>query len=219
MNESKFEYLGSTITTAKMNPVEENMFNAQYDNALVTVDADERRILQDRKLFVKNFVEAMKDHFKAAFGGYQAADTEVGMSFIRPGHVGFTATRTWAVTIASSTAYQDWVASSGSPLSTGGTDGDAGLVAFYLKSFATAPKISEILVKGVGRNEFIPTDVRSIALGDNTNQVPIIPIPTLMSLPKESLHIRIKGDTVGDDIVALGGFMVGLGRYLKKETY
>jgi hypothetical protein len=211
------EIYGIKLPETQLTTEELDIFHRQIRQLVGTVDSVERRIILDNIETIIAGIQAIKHKLNNPyFAGLNPHDAEIGMSLIRPGHVkSEDKPRTnWSIKL--NEGYQDWLfGAPGQPFIVGD---DHGIIALYIKSFAVEPKISEMIIK-FGRIELIPIDVRSIVFGDNENHVKITPIPPILVMPKEGLHIRISADKAGNDELALGGITAGLGRYLRKESY
>lgn len=224
LREDVFRLYGAQYKLTQLTPGEQAAFKSNF-NLLGTQDSVERMILNERKDLIEISVMAIKNSLNdPLFAGMSPSDSELGMQLIRPGHVGFNTTETWVLAASSSTAYTDWVGSSGTPHKVGGTTtdtskGEAGLCWCYVRDFATNPIVRELKLK-VNREEHVVDDIRAISLGDNVNQVPILPIGFGLALPKDELYFKFKTDVASGAIeLALGGVCIGLGKHLKNENY
>lgn len=220
---------GEKFTCAPLSPEELELFKAQFAELMSMLGSDERKIMLAR---VGQYVLGMRiikqSLNNVLFTGVNAGDTELGMSLIRPQ---FTKSNTvantpgpyatiyrpnWGLALVANT-WRDWIYDgAGNPMTLGK---DFGWVVTHLKSLISpTPFFSEVRFV-VGRTGvLIPADVRNLALGDTENNIPIIPLPTMYSIPKASFYARAMGDVNGIDNVPLGGLVFGLGRALKEEV-
>jgi len=196
---------------AALSREELGLFKAEFDTLFNVTDSIEKRMLQERFDTIQACTEAIKFALDSKpFKGIAPADTEIGWSRIRPEHFGMT---NWKVSLTA--GWQDWLGSWTSPYT---VPDDVGFIILGFKSYSATPKLAAVHVK-VGRQEFVPIDVRFIKAKDNPNGVAIAPIPTLILVPKVEVAIRFQSDETADDEIEPVGIAVGLGRYLKKESY
>jgi hypothetical protein len=96
---------------------------------------------------------------------------------------------------------------------------DFGMVITHLKSLVSpTPFMTECRFQ-VGRTALLlPADVRNLSLADTENNIPIVPLPTMILIPKETFYARARSDIAGTENAPLGGLMFGLGRVLKEEV-
>lgn len=210
--------MADKLALAPINDLELSIFKAQFGDLMSMDGSDERRIMLAR---VEQYIlglRAVKQALnQAAFSGVNAGDTEVGMQIIRPQFTRAAATwkTDWTVTVAA--AWADWLYEvAGQPFAVGK---DFGLCVTHLKGLVTpSPLTAEVKFQISRTGILLPQDVRALAVGDTTNQVSIVPLPTMILIPKASFYARIRSDVGGKDNLALGGVVFGLGRVLKEEV-
>ena len=219
---------GEKFTLAPISQDELDLFKAQFGDLMSMVGSDERKIMLARVEQYIMGMRAIKQSLNSVgFTGVNAGDTELGMSLIRPQ---FTKSNTvantpgpfatiyrpnWGLTLVAGT-WRDWIYDgAGNPMTLGK---DFGWVVTHIKSLTSpVPFFSEIRFV-VGRTGvLIPADVRALQLADTENNIPIVPLPTMYSIPKASFYARAMSDVNGIDNVPLGGLVFGLGRALKEE--
>jgi hypothetical protein len=212
-----FSLYGSSFPCAPINTDELELFKAQFGAILTMPGSDERRIMLDRlDIYVLGMRAIKKELGSPTFKGLNAGDTELGMGIIRPQFVKAAAVvkTTWTVNITA--AWTDWFyGAAGNPFNVGQ---DFGMVVTHLKSLITPEQYLAEYRFNVDRTVLLPQDGRAIKMGDNTNQVPIIAIPSMVLKPKASFYGKIKGDSAHADQIQLGGLIYGFGRVLKEET-
>jgi hypothetical protein len=193
------------------------IFKQQFVELLAPPGSEERRLMLNRVEQYMLALRAIKNAVGAPkFRGLNPSTTELGFGLIRPVHTISTALSPriqwiWPWTVA----YADWICAVGGGAGYG-IGAKFGLCITHLKSFTTpTPVLAEIQVT-VGRSQLLPIDVRNLRIGDTVNQVSIVPIPTIIAIPTNTLYIRGRSDTVAatNDEVALGGLVFGLGRVL-----
>lgn len=203
----------------RLTPEELLIFKEQLAALLAGPGSEERKIQLDRlDTYVVGLRAILHALNRPKFIGINAGDTEGGFSHIRPvftimGGGAGVAPLTWSFALTS--AYAAWLFQAGT---TPYTIGDSfGLIITHLMSLTTpTPFMAEIQVK-TSRTDRLPIDVRAVRVADNENGVAIVPIPTIVALPKSTLYIRARSDVSGTDEMAIRGLVVGLGRALKAE--
>jgi len=227
---SPFDYGGASLALSQLTTEEQRVFLRDFNGLLGTDDSVERKIFEDRKDFIEVAIMAIKNWLKdPTFEGIYPSDTSLGMCLIRPIQIGDTTATpdgktTWTETVAAAHTYQAWIgATTGDRWIVGGTSGDhsagyGGLCMIGVKSLHINPKISEIKIWN-DRNERVPVDVRDLVLGDNVNQVSIVPIPGEILLPQSELYAELAGDLTGVDYFAPVGLAIGKGTLLKRQTF
>jgi len=193
------------------------IFKEQFIQLLAAPGSEERKLMLNR---VEQYIlglRAVKGKVgNVKFRGVNPSQTEIGFGLIRPV---FTISQiaspriTWIqnYTVAYANMFCNAAGTAGY-----GIGASFGLCITHLKSFNTPlPVLSEIQVT-IGRSVLLPIDVRNIRMADTENQVAIVPIPTLIATPQNTLWITGRSDTVAatQDEVALGGLVYGLGRAL-----
>jgi len=191
----------------------------QFATLMAGPGSEERKIQLDRiRAYVTGTRAILQSLNRPAFKGINAGDTEGGFSHIRPvftimGGGAGVAPLTWS--FALTTTLSPWLYENGTTAYTIGNG--FGLIITHLLSLITpTPYMAEIQVK-TSRADRLPIDVRALRIADNVNGVAVIPIPTIIALPKSTLYIRARSDASGTDEVAVRGLVVGLGRALKAE--
>ena len=211
---------GEDYALAPLDSIELGIWKAQFSELMSMVGSDERKIMLNR---VDQYIIALRA-VKMALGsvrfqGVNAGDTTIGMSLIRPQFTkanaiaGNVYRATWAQVLTVNWA--DWIFDgAGTPMSAGK---DFGFVVTHLKSLTQPnPFVSEVDFV-VGRTPLLPNDVRNIRMMDSENDIPIIPLNTMIVIPKASFWARARSDSNGTDQIVLGGLLYGLGRALKEE--
>lgn len=235
--ETELELYGETYTLSGMDETEIKYYDRQFDALVGTTDSVLRAILGERKDTVFQGIRAIKSKLEnRKFRGLNPRDTEIGFSLIRPGHVkggdrGFATLNAlmdgtsmgWRMWYASAVVWDDWLASAantGFLLSE-----DHGLIITHLSSYNSPTPYTAAVRFTFGRTQLVPIDVQDMMLGDNETNVAHFPIPTIVCLPETSLlartvsHDSLRLATERIDYLRLGGFTVGLGRFLSVENY
>lgn len=224
VNRDKVVAYGEVFTCASIDGEELELFKAQFSDLMSMVGSDERKIMLARiEQYILGLRIIKQSLGSVRFTGVNAGDTEIGMSLIRPqfckNNVVASATvyRTnWAQTLVANT-WADWIFDgAGTGMSLGK---DFGWVVTHLKSLVSPlPFVSEVRFV-VGRTGvMLPADVRAMQLADTENNIPIVPLSTMYSIPKASFYARCKADAGGVENLPLGGLLFGLGRALREEV-
>lgn len=205
------------FTLAPINAMELALFKAQFSEILMMQGSDERKLMIGRVPQYMIALRAVKQALASPmFAGIYAEDTELGMGYIRPQFIRSAAAyrTTWAQAVA--LAWADWFfEGAGNPFAVGK---DFGLCITHLKDLNTPIPLTTEVRFNVGRTQLLPVDTRNLALADTENDIAIIPVPTMILIPKASFYARIRGDGAGNDVPVPGGLVFGLGRVLREET-
>jgi len=211
---------GESYQFAPLTPKELDTFKIQLADILMVPGADERRVMEDRIEQYVYALRAIKQELNApAFTGLNPEDTELGFGLIRPQFMRSAAAYrlNWLQVVVAN-AWSDWFfEGAGAPFLVGQ---DFGLCITHLKSLVTpTPFASECRFTVGRRGVLVTNDLRSLRLADTTNNIPIVAVPTIISKPRSSFYARIRGDAVGgNDEIAPGGLIFGLGRVLTPEV-
>ena len=226
---SPFNWGGASYPLTDLDAEEQDTFRTEFEGLLGTQDSVIRNLFRDRKDFMEIGVMAIKQALNdPRFEGIYPSDPGMGISLIRPMHVGDTSNAgktSWSETIATANTRQAWIGtSSSSPFTVGGYTSDAsagwgGVIIIGVASLSLTQVVNEIKFWN-DRNERVPVNVEDIGLGDNTNQVPVYPVPTELYLPKTSMYAELNGVTTSAvEYFKVIGLACGLGKLLKRTTY
>jgi len=214
---------GQTSQMSPLDKEEEEVFEAQFDKLFGTNDSVERELFQDRKDVILAGIKAIKFKMNGPrFTGWNPADSELGWSAIRPGHVRVNNViqTTWAVTFAAAGVWQRWL--DGGAATTPYTAPYAcGQIVVGMMSLPYLASVQPLVAAArweIDRQVLVPFDIRPVALGDNARQVPVYPHPTVLILPRASVIARLVSEVAGNDYVRPIGISVGLGKFLKVEA-
>lgn len=216
---------GDKLSLAPLDLEELQLFQAQFADLMSMVGSDERKIMLARVDQYVYGLRAVKQKLNnQKFAGVNAGDTEIGMSLIRPQ---FTAAGAagppipyrlnWNQVMPALGVWADWFFNgAGVPYTLGR---DFGMTVTHIKSLlAPAPLLTEARFQ-VGRTGvLLPVDTRNLLLADTENNIPIIPVPTMILIPGQTFYGRCRSDIAGTDNLPLGGLVFGLGRTLRDEV-
>lgn len=228
---SPFDWGGARLQLSELDVVEKKLFSTQLEGLVGTDDSVVRAIFRDRKDIIEAAIMSIKQSLNdPTYEGIYPSDTGLGISLIRPMHVGDTSATpdgktSWSETITAGNTRQAWIgASAADPFIVGGYSGDlsagwGGLVLIGVESLSLTQVINEVKFWN-DREERVPVNIEDMLLGDNTNQVPVFPISTEIYQPKSSMWAQLNGITTGaTEYFKLIGLAVCLGKLLKRQTF
>lgn len=210
---------GQTNTLASLDTEEVAFLEDNFNKLLSTTDSQVRKIFEERADTIVAGVMAIKEKLeRRKFRGMNPSDAEIGMGFIRPGYTktANVINTTWLIAL---TGLPNWVAWLSGAAGAGGytLPEDFGLIITHFTSLVTPTPFVRTAHWVIGRVDLIPEDVTDIILGDNENGVAVYPIPTKIVLPEDELRLLLEGE-IGNEYLKLGGLVVGMGRFIKREN-
>jgi len=209
------DIMGISHSTAPLTPEERKLFEAVFNTMIGALTSEERALFKQRKdviLAGLEIAKALFDH--KSFKGFNPADTDIGIQFIRPEHFNRT---DWAVNFTTAGSWVGFVNDGSNNDSPYSLNEDLLVVMIGVASLATVPKIDEQYVK-VGKLEYSPYVLSNIQLRDNENRVSIYPTPTVVVEPKQAMLMKVRSYSTGNDVIRPIGVVFGLGRTLNKQT-
>lgn len=217
LTKKEINLYGQTNTLAALDTEELAFLEDNFNKLLSTTDSQVRRIFEERADTIVAGVMAIKEKLeRRKFRGMNPSDAEIGIGFIRPGYTksANVINPSWNIALTGMGTWDRWLdsaATSGYSLPE-----DFGLIITHFTSLVIPSPFVRTAHWIIGRVDLIPEDVSDIILGDNLNGVAVYPIPTKIVLPEDELRVRLEGIT-GNEILKLGGLVVGLGRFIKTE--
>ena len=213
--EESIEIMGVSHSMIEPSADEKELFNVVFNTMIGAITSEERALFKQRKDVVLAGLSIAKALFSnKSFKGFNPADTDIGIQFIRPGHLN---RKSWAVNFATAGAWVGFVNDGSSNDAAYSLSDDLLVVKIGDASFAASPKIDEEYVK-VGKVEYSPYVLSNIQLRDNETRVAIFPTPTVVVEPKQNVLMQVRSYSTGTDIVRPVGVVFGLGRTLNKLT-
>jgi len=221
------------FATTPLTPDERELFEAQYAELFFPPWSVERRFIDSRKDKVLQALEVAKNALDdRRFGGINAGDNEIGMSVIRPGHVGLCrdgtytnaeADNTWRwVKTASApgynTGFDTWIHSPTHDTNPFVVHKDCFIFPMYIVEESASPKLQTIKIN-VGRTDILYYDVSACRLRDPQTGISLIPLPTMYWGPNTDVKIAVQAKEAGTLEIRLGGFTFALGSFLDATTY
>jgi len=214
----EFMLYRETFQCAVLDQEELDLFKAQFVTLLAAPGSEERTLMIDRLRAYVLTLRAVKQALNGVkFAGLNPEETELGFGHIRPvfTQVNGAVKVTWGQ--AFTNAWADWFDDAASVGYVIGLS--FGMCVTHLKSLVTpTPFLSEVQFTVSRTGVMIPLDVRGLRVGDTVNGVSIVPVPTLVLIPRATFYAQGMSDVAGTDEVALGGLVFGLGRAVNATT-
>jgi len=205
--------MGVSHTTLPATDEEKALFEAVFNTMIGALTSEERALFKQRKDVIYAGLEIAKAVFdNKRFMGFNPADTDIGIQFIRPEYLN---RNDWKVTFSTAGSWVGFVNDGSSADAMYSLSEDLLLIKIGTASLSTVPKIDEEYTK-VGKLEYSPYVLTNIKLKDNENRVYIYPTPTVIVEPKQSFVMKVRSYETGDDIIRPIGIVYGLGRTLNK---
>jgi len=228
---SPLQWRGKSLELSQLSPDEQKTFVTEFEGLIGTDDSVMRALFRDRRDEIEAGIMAIKQTLNdPTFQGTYPDDQGLGICQIRPMHVGDTSATpdgktNWSETITTGDTKQAWIgASSSDQFLVGGYSGDqaaawGGLIIIGVASKSLTQSMRNIKFWN-DRLERVPINIEDYVLRDNTNQVPVLPIPTEVYLPGSGMYAELTGVTTSAvEKFKLVGLAVGLGKLLKRDTY
>ena len=220
----QLELYTDVLQLAEFDATEQEIFDKQFDALVGTDDSIRRALLGDRRSSIIDGVRAIKYQLdQQKFGGINAKDSEVAFGPIRLGHLkrANALLASWTF-IHNATPYTFTDFLTGATAAKGfsfGTKHGVVIVGLQVEPLKPTerPYLAEINIE-VGRSILIPISVEPISEADNSHRVHIIPIPTIVGLPKGASNIMMQvsaREPSAVERIKPIGFTVGLGGFLK----
>lgn len=226
MTEIRIDVQNSVFPLSPFTPDEVAKWDASYRNLFTNRNGVIRDLFEERKPHLFAAARAAKKALKErSFGAFGAPNTEIGMSPIRPGHVGFTTNagnskpnNVWRFQIAAATE-TNWIgAGTGTPLSNGQ---NLFLAPVGILELSGAPLIDQVKID-MGRSSLLPMDTHHLRVPDvpGAPNVHMLPLPQVYWGPNETVSYRVWSDAGGVSEPVLTGIAYGLGLVLNRfPTY
>lgn len=233
MGEVFLEVQNEKFGTVPMSADEGDIFAKQYAKLFYPPWSLERRYLDFRKQDVIDGIGAAKDSLEEKkFGGFNCGANELGISPIRPGHVGLCrdgddthaeADNVWkwvgnATVPSYTTGFDGWIHSAESDTTAFAVHKDSFIIPLYIIEEQASPRLQTIKID-VGRSDILQYDVSACRIRDATNGISLIPLPTMFWGPEVPVLVAIQAKEAGALEIRLGGFTVALGTFLDATTY
>lgn len=227
----KLNIQGATFSEAQLEASEMAIFDAQWRELFMPQWSLERQLVNSRLGHVKKAIAAAKNDFKGKkFGGFNAQAGEVGISPIRPGHVGLADTggaegdNTWIWTEASTApaadvGFDNWIHSPTSATTAFSIHEDSFIYPFYIAEESPTP-ILQTIKMDIGRSDILYLDVSAGRIRDQKSPgASYIPLPNTFWSPNSDALIGVQTKKSGYLDIRLGGFTIAEAEFLDATCY
>lgn len=219
-----------TFAETQLTGEEKQIFDAQWAELWHYPASYERKFIQGKLPIVLQLVQASKNALdEKKFGGFSCGNSEIGISPIRPGHVGLVngrapeADQVWkwkhdAVVPSSTTGFENWIHSPTAATTAFQVHKDACIIPLYIVEENCSPRI-QCVKMDIGRADILYYDVCACRIRDYTSGINLIPLPTTFWGPEVDVLVALQHKYNGTTEPRLGGFTVALGTFLDATTY
>jgi len=209
---------------------EMGILKGQWKDLFMPEWSFERRFINSHFDKVINAVECAKNALdELRFGGFNAGNSEIGISPIRPGHVGMTtgdvpeADNVWkwkhdTKKEAYNVGFEYWIHSPTTATTAFAVNEDEFIYPMYIVEENASPKIQTIKMN-IGRTNILYYDVRASRLRDYQTGINLIPLPTTFWLPNMDVQVALGFKYAGVTEPRLGGFTIAKGSFLNATSY
>lgn len=230
MGEIKLAIQNESFGTEPLTPDEAKLFQQQWNELFHPPWSLERRYINSKMDVVRRGVEAAKEALEEKrFGGFNCGSNELGISPIRPGHVGLVggtyskADNKWKWDDASTesgngTGFEALVCSPETATTAFSVHEDSFIIPLYLVEEAANPKIQTVKLD-IGRSDVLYYDISACRIKDATNGISLAPLPTTFWGPSVDVTMTVQTKAAGQVEARIGGFTVALGTFLDASTY
>lgn len=220
----------ATFAETALTPEENNVFDAQWQALFCPPWSFERQFINSRMAIVKAGVRAAKNSLdEKKFGGLNCANSELGMSMIRPGQVGLVnggnpeADNVWkwkhdTRKIRQSVGLENWIHAPNSPTTAFVVNDDSFFIPLYILEENCSPRI-QLIKMTIGRENILFYDVCASRIRDYTSGINLIPLPTTFWAPEIDVLVALGFKMNGTTEPRLGGFCIAEGGFLNATNY
>jgi len=202
-------------------------FNEQFDSYYANPKSVLGMFVRERKMACIVGLRMAKTKIGGIFKGIRASGSELGWSYIRPGHIMRTAVagtprNVWdfAYTRNGTTdAKKAWIGEDTSYAQPITIDKHGLLVVLGLAAFDPEPTIDSIEISH-GPTVYTPEVVEyGLQLADTMENIPIAPIHTRFFSPTNTLQVKTRNRRTGTQKIAVVGLTFGKGDWLSTDYY
>lgn len=220
----------ATFAETGLTPEETNIWETQWRELFMPPWSFERQFINSRKSVVDAGIRAAKNLLdEKKFGGINAANSEIGISMIRPGHVGLVngtvpeADNVWkwkhdVVKTANAVGFENWIHSPTTATTAYSVPEELFIIPLYVVEENACPRI-QCIKMDIGRANILYYDVAGCRIRDYQTGYNLIPLPTTYWAPEMDVLVALAHKNVGTTEPRLGGFTVGYGSFLNATTY
>jgi len=203
---------------------EAQLFQEQMNSLVAGVTSQEiSEVLKNRQSTIARVAALAKDDIDGNnFGGLNAGDNEIGFSPLRPGHIYRNSNgnieNDWFFE-PGTTGYTDWIGDGSSNNMILNEDQVVVVLGLVDQAPSSTP-IQGFNVEEFGRNmDMLPRDLNDMRLQDNSTEVQVKEVETLIGQEGDQIHCRLNFDKNVERQPRLIGFTFAKGRFLNKESY
>lgn len=219
------EFAETQLSTEEM-----NILSGQWKELFAPPWSFERSYIQGKWDTVMKAVQAAKNSLdELKFGGFNCGSSEIGMSPIRPGHVGLVngtvpeANNVWkwkhdTIKMAQGTGLENWIHSPTTATTAFTLHEDEFIYPMYIVEENCSPKI-QLVKMDIGRTNILFYDVAASRLRDYQTGINLIPLPTTFWLPEMDVTVALGFKFDGCTEPRLGGFTIAKGSFLNSTNY
>jgi len=233
MGKIKLGIQNEEFATTPLTPEERALFEEQWRELFHPPWSLERQFLETKKDVVIRGIECAKNALEdKTFGGFNAGANEIGISPIRPGHVGLCRDGTytnaeadntwkWVKTVPApsyNTGYEAWIHSPTDDTTAFTIHKNSFIIPLYIVEESASPKLQTIKID-VGRSDILYYDCSACRIRDERSGISLIPLPTTYWGPSTDVLVSVQPKEAGTLELRLGGFTVALGTFLDASVY
>lgn len=220
----------ATFAETALTAEEQEYWETQFRELFYPPWSFERQFVNTRKAIVDAGIRAAKNALdERKFGGLNCADSEIGISTIRPGHVGLVngatpeANNVWkwkhdCIKEAYGVGFENWIHSPTTATTAFATPEEAFYIPLYILEENCSPRIQTVKMD-IGRANILYYDVAACRLRDYQTGTNLIPLPTTFWAPEMDVLVALGFKMNGTTEPRLGGFCVALGSFLDATSY
>ena len=220
----------ATFAETALTGEEQTLWTDQWNELFMPSWSFERQYINTKRNIVNAGIRAAKNALdERKFGGLNAANSELGISMIRPGHVGLVngtvpeADNVWkwkhdCVKAANAVGFEYWIHSPTTATTAYSIPKELFIIPLYIIEENCSPRIQTVKLD-VGRANILYYDVCAARMKDYATGVNLIPLPTTFWAPEMDVHVALQHKMNGTTEPRLGGFTVGYGSFLDATTY
>lgn len=219
-----------TFAETGLTAEENGIWRAQWNELFMPPWSYERQFINSRMGIVEAGIRAAKNALEEKkFAGFNAGSGELGISPIRPGHVGLVegtvpeSNNVWkwkhdCVKAANAVGFENWIHSPTTATTAYAVHKDSFIIPLYILEENCCPRIQTVKLD-IGRANILYYDVCASRIRDYTSGINLIPLPTTFWAPEVDILVALQHKMNGTTEPRLGGFTVALGSFLDASTY
>lgn len=218
----------ATFAETALTPEEAAIWNTQFNDLWYQLWSFERQFVKSKMKVVEQGIRAAKNALdERKFGGLNAANSELGITTIRPGQVGLVngtdpeADNVWkwkhdCIKESQGTGFENWIHSPTAPTTAFGVNDDSFFIPLYIVEENCSPRIQTVKMD-IGRANILHYDAAACRIRDNG--LNLIPLPTTFWAPEMDVLVALGFKMNGTTEPRLGGFCVAEGNFLNATYY